>query len=907
MAEQSMSSKKKRHRASNHCHLLADYHLLITTEQQIIAWHEQGIFEVLYQEGGAIAAAQQAKDGTELLAVANGWVVVLRERNGKPSKSWNLRRAKVGRMRTHFALYLLTPLQDRVTLMRFTNNFQELLYSTCLQNFIVRYNVAKNEIIGYSCTHPSPPTAFAISADSQYLITASASPPTLQLQSMTSASSPVLIRPYASDSHVTVVQFHPHREDIFLLAYADGTLSVHTMSRIILMQETDRGSDGGLGHLSRVHRHRGRRHGSSIIAASFIGSYKLRTVSLTAGGRCRIVDFERGATILRTWYMNTECTCMSVTSLESRVDDDTSRYPTASHGSESDFDRRHMIAIGRADGYVMLYDTLGIPLDSRLIDRGRRPIMDLEWMSEVQANATPIDTGTPDVKAVADVKWANASSAIPINGCEIDKTVYVPERVRRPRRNIIPDIPRFRPKRSPRKSDPKHPVHRPLDSPDIPGAWISSSDSLSTTYTARTTQKDPSEVMVAKSRRFDEMVANEVLTPVKQRSIPGRNIFNFSTTSKAKTRSDHIQTMKAICDLSKRREQGTSEALPSVLPNEAIAIAPPYQMMAVPEVSPYDLQHLSTPVQSDGAGPHEVDWTPKEPSTVTKFRAPQVTDLTILPRPQPPVTPPQSPMKSTISKSTPPKLIPSLASLAQRLRISSSAGDDRTVIGDNYSATERSKRPVYSNQSISPGMHSIDMNIAKSPTSDKPLPAPPSPSVDLFTDSKDPFFSPYPLSPPSEHSSPLMKPLPSLPHFESCEHANSDAAVCGENQALQCRCECDCAEVIREEMGLLRAEVASLRKTIWCFGSGTGWGRLVDPERRFGEGNLGDEGGGGGFEAGTEGEMYEGVTGSGDYNGDGGGIGEGCMDLRGGVDDEEVVDEEEWKRAEREWAGFESG
>ena len=58
----------------------------------------------------------------------------------------------------------------------------------------------------------------------------------------------------------------------------------------------------------------------------------------------------------------------------------------------------------------------------------------------------------------------------------------------------------------------------------------------------------------------------------------------------------------------------------------------------------------------------------------------------------------------------------------------------------------------------------------------------------------------------------------------------------GERFAYTRVCNCDCADVVRREMALVRSEIASLRKTIWATGTGTGEGSVVERTPWFGAG-----------------------------------------------------------------------
>ena len=263
--------------------------------------------------------------------------------------------------------------QGQVRLIDFANDSKEIFFSTSLQDSVLRYSITKDRLINFSCTHPSPPTIVAVSPQSVYLVSASRNPPFIYLQELLSGGTPVHIKPQASDAYVTVAAFHPQRENIFLLAYADSTLSVHDASRIILNRAN--GSDGSIGHFQRGHRTTNAQIGDSkakrvsatpgarvigITAASFIPGHSLRVVSVAGDGKCRIVDFEFGLKVLRTWHVHAACTCLSVfTTAETCQKSSETVTETKYEGdvigklAEGRF-YGHIIAIGRADGFVVL-------------------------------------------------------------------------------------------------------------------------------------------------------------------------------------------------------------------------------------------------------------------------------------------------------------------------------------------------------------------------------------------------------------------------------------------------------------------------------------------------------------------------------------------------------------------------
>jgi len=52
---------------------------------------------------------------------------------------------------------------------------------------------------------------------------------------------------------------------------------------------------------------------------------------------------------------------------------------------------------------------------------------------------------------------------------------------------------------------------------------------------------------------------------------------------------------------------------------------------------------------------------------------------------------------------------------------------------------------------------------------------------------------------------------------------NQDQTHSGEHESIENACNCSCADVVREEMALVRSEIVSLRKTVWVLAAGLGF------------------------------------------------------------------------------------
>lgn len=251
----------------------------------------------------------------------------------------------------------------------------------------------------------SPPIkAFAASRSSKYIITAYSNSPALYLQELDSFIPSVPFLPHATYASVSAIEFHPESEEIFLLGYTDGTISLHTTSRILLMHGTAAGSDGNLAHLKgsrkrqdgvtaqktlkrpehRLQERSFQVKGSrSIVAVAFLPGYSRRVVSLCSNGRCRIVDFERGAAILRTWELRTRCVRLAIYSQEQSL---VTQQRAGFSVRHSALPRpEHVIAVSRADGQVQLFDAAGLLLGDTVEEKHEVAHMDSDWNADPAA------------------------------------------------------------------------------------------------------------------------------------------------------------------------------------------------------------------------------------------------------------------------------------------------------------------------------------------------------------------------------------------------------------------------------------------------------------------------------------------------------------------------------------------
>ncbi|EMC94870.1 hypothetical protein BAUCODRAFT_25969 [Baudoinia panamericana UAMH 10762] len=293
----------------------ANKHLLITTRGHVYSWDSTGLHTICTSGQSGIVAAKTAGNG--LLAVADSQVIVLHDTKHGQDRSWGLKSAG-----------------DEVRLLERTDN--GLFFTTRLTNDILRYSTRQLRLRSPVQAHNSAPNVLA--GSSAYLVSASDNPPVVYLKNLIHNTKPILLEPRASSTAVCAAAFHPRRAYIFLLAFRDGTIAAYSANEV-----SRSGCDGEVGHVtgSRL---------DQIAGCAFLPTHKFRAVSAGADGRCKIVDLEAG-TVLRTWHAKAPLTSVSV------IED--------------------VIAVGRADGKVHLYDGAGLLLAQKSVsDR----VISVEWV-----------------------------------------------------------------------------------------------------------------------------------------------------------------------------------------------------------------------------------------------------------------------------------------------------------------------------------------------------------------------------------------------------------------------------------------------------------------------------------------------------------------------------------------------
>ncbi|KAI4269072.1 MAG: hypothetical protein L6R38_007611 [Xanthoria sp. 2 TBL-2021] len=295
-------------------------------------------------------------------------------------------------------------------MLRYAKVSNRLFFTTALQDAVQTYDLEHSALLGSAYEHPKPPNAFAVSSTSHLLLSASESPPVIQLTNLLLGTRPLLLRPQCSSASVVVVEFHPERGNIFMLAFADDTCAVYDAAFIFRDGGTGERRSGasaaevrwevahikGLHAPSKLNSTTRSSHSTDVIgvdpaldrdqaigitAAAFIPGHKTTVVTAGSDGKCCLLDFAaseaRKANLIRSWHIAGSAT--SLTLLAPSLQDGTS-LPIAGLRDRDTHDPTIYMAVGCRDSKVYIFDLHGNLLWEQTIFQGGSGILDVEWM-----------------------------------------------------------------------------------------------------------------------------------------------------------------------------------------------------------------------------------------------------------------------------------------------------------------------------------------------------------------------------------------------------------------------------------------------------------------------------------------------------------------------------------------------
>ncbi|THY65997.1 WD40 repeat-like protein [Aureobasidium pullulans] len=409
-------------------------HLIITTPGGIFSWDHDGVKKLFSSSKKGILAAKEAKDGSQMLAVADKQVVVLHDCKRGREESWGLSGS-----------------EGIVRLLEYTPDANSLFLSTSLTGAIQHYSVHESRQLDSVSNHPSPPTVLAVSTTSHLMISASENPTVIYLQNLTLKTAAVQLHPSASNAAIATASFHPERPNVFLLAFKDGTVAAYDATKISRQSgarvdgkscQPTNGHSGEISHLSNLHQVTNVRGisdppdasantnvGSKSIAitgAAFLPGFRTRAISVGADGKCRLFDFEAGGKKIRTWHAQAPVTSLSVLRPKETANPTATRLgkravskPIYSTTGAST-DANTIIAVGRVDGQVLLFDSLGLRLDQIVVNELGEKVISVEWMKGPSPHA--ISSPFRPTSERRDVR-CNLSPAVPWTGKETGPTM----------------------------------------------------------------------------------------------------------------------------------------------------------------------------------------------------------------------------------------------------------------------------------------------------------------------------------------------------------------------------------------------------------------------------------------------------------------------------------------------------
>lgn len=304
--------------------------------------------------------------------------------------------------------------QGHVRLLRYAQGTSNLYFTTTLQNAVRAYSLKDDKLLAPSCEHSSPPTVIALSPDSHWLLSASVAPPTILLNHLLLHSPAVAIRPRCSSAAVVAADFHPQRTNIFSLAFADGACAIYDIAHITAASGRNSHEanpacfeiDCEISHIKRLHaiasstpisnteigvagpgiehiNHGVGEKGIVIAAVALVPGSRAKAVTVGADGKCYVIDFstegKKMGSVVRSWHVQGPATSLALLSSSYKPVLKDTQQSYANNSKQ--LRRRVLVAIGRQDGIVLLYDLGGHLLRDREFSLDGSRVIELEWIS----------------------------------------------------------------------------------------------------------------------------------------------------------------------------------------------------------------------------------------------------------------------------------------------------------------------------------------------------------------------------------------------------------------------------------------------------------------------------------------------------------------------------------------------
>lgn len=177
-----------------------------------------------------------------------------------------------------------------------------------------------------------------------------------------------------------------------------------------------------------------------ITAAGFVPGYKRRILTVGSDGNCFVIDHEgpgkKEAYVVNSWNIQGPATSLSITPFQPELGafgQNGIRRPSNAGSARKG---KIIIAIGRQDGYVLLYDLQGTQLSKQNFHAEASRIVDVEWMNGEDrnglkrgesGNVSPQTVFSGARKNMVSMLVKGKSETLPITDC-IELPLDIPTR-----------------------------------------------------------------------------------------------------------------------------------------------------------------------------------------------------------------------------------------------------------------------------------------------------------------------------------------------------------------------------------------------------------------------------------------------------------------------------------------------
>ncbi|KAI5803749.1 hypothetical protein EDC01DRAFT_627568 [Geopyxis carbonaria] len=325
--------------------------IFVTTESQICSWNSKGLEPVFTSSSRGIVAAKHAQDGSTL-AIADAQVILLRKVKDGQDKSYRLRGTQ------------------RCRLLQYSHDGSSLFYTDAFHNSVQAYSLSERRVTDAAKSHPSPISTFAISCDSNLILSASADPPVIQIHNQLHATT-ISLAPSESAAPVVTCAFHPSRKHIFVLAFGDGVLAAYDYNNLSKAKQ-ENPLDIPRCYPKAMHAFK-HLHDPSVVGSAgitgveFIPGHRSRAITVGEDGRCFLVDFEQGS-VVGSWHIGAPATSLSMRDIK--------QGPANRKKELGGF----LIAIGTVHGRCVIYDGNANKVAEKAINTEGDAVLDVEWV-----------------------------------------------------------------------------------------------------------------------------------------------------------------------------------------------------------------------------------------------------------------------------------------------------------------------------------------------------------------------------------------------------------------------------------------------------------------------------------------------------------------------------------------------